>query len=662
MPNPLLADEEAHLALFAEGITGRYFHIRATAEFAGHKRFTLHEQQAAQTSDTLYLPEQMNAPDRGAYRVAVMEQIGLRECGTFKFRLEQALAEVPEVAAHYEPPRHASPRAGDYQLFFGSFTQPSLAAEIFNLCERARVLAYLRRTYPGLNKHINRYFSFLLDTPASSFDPLTCAQRFIWGERLPPFEQASESFVEALEELQHGARTAYDSARVLCQLYSTIEAQYVFEETPPYASQEESLPDWLNREQRMEEWEEEMQGMEMAIAAEMLLAEEMESERGEFGEGTVREAEVNLQSLKDEKDTLKRRIDMEKSSVQHALGPRHSNARSFRYDEWNYLEHRYLRHWCRVFEEPLDNHDASDELMDALKQTIRQYQGEVQKRLEQIRPTGLQRVSRIADGDELDLNAIVEARQDIRAGSTPDERFYSRKERTHRDVGALFLVDLSASTDDPIEPPEPRTWTQQELEAAENLRDPWDVDLDDLNPEEPKRKIIDVQRDAMVVMASALEALGDSYSICGFSGYTKDCVEIFVAKEANQGFNIQTLKAIAAMSPKRSTRMGPAIRHATWKLLQDGHALKVMIIISDGFPQDSDYGPERGNHEYGLQDTAKALTEAHQKGVETFCITVDRSGHDYLKRMCPDARYLVIEEMEDLPEELYKVYSTLTSR
>ena len=216
----------------------------------------------------------------------------------------------------------------------------------------------------------------------------------------------------------------------------------------------------------------------------------------------------------------------------------------------------------------------------------------------------------------------------------------------HRDVCAIFLVDLSASTDDPIEPPQPFDWESYNEEEA-NLRDPW-FSEDELNfDEEPKRKIIDIQREAMVVMASALEALGDSYGICGFSGY---------------GFSHGTLQSIAAMQPKRSTRMGPAIRHSTHKLMSSGHAMKVLMVISDGFPQDSDYGPERGNHEYGVQDTARALIEAQQKGVETFCVTVDRSGQDYLKRMCPDSRYLVIEEMEDLPEQLYKVYAALTGR
>jgi nitric oxide reductase NorD protein len=114
------------------------------------------------------------------------------------------------------------------------------------------------------------------------------------------------------------------------------------------------------------------------------------------------------------------------------------------------------------------------------------------------------------------------------------------------------------------------------------------------------------------------------------------------------------------MKPKRSTRMGPAIRHALRKLKGAGTASKVLMIVSDGFPQDCDYGPERGNHEYGLQDTAQALREAAKAGVETFCVTVDRSGNDYLKRMCPENRYMVIEETNELPSALQKAYRQLT--
>lgn len=199
----------------------------------------------------------------------------------------------------------------------------------------------------------------------------------------------------------------------------------------------------------------------------------------------------------------------------------------------------------------------------------------------------------------------------------------------------------------------------QDDDEIPNLRDPYYEPQEQMQAVEP-RKIIHVQREAMLVMASALDALGDSFGIYGFSGYGHDCVEFFVAKEPDEPLNGRTLGAIAAMQPKRSTRMGPAIRHSVAKLMAAGQSLKLLIVLSDGFPQDCDYGPKRGEHEYGVEDTAKALSEAAAKGVETFCITVDRSGHDYLKRMCPDARYLVIDDIEDLPDALTKVYATLT--
>ncbi|MCR9259249.1 MAG: VWA domain-containing protein [Pseudomonadaceae bacterium] len=655
-----LAACEDTLALFTEGIAGRYLHIKATDEFANNRQLAYHNDRAGQGSDALFLPEEIDAPDHHCYRVLVLEQIGLRECGTFSFRMQRGLAEISELASRYEVPKGATPRTGDFFLLFSAFAQPSLASELFNLFEKARVQAHLLRTYPGINRHMQRYHQHLLATAELHYDPLSFGHRSLWGDdEIPP---EWRSLGDALQQLQGPDQSVYDSVRALCQLYDQVAEAYVFDNLTAYPSPEESIPDWLNREQRIDEWDEKLEELDdQVMMADMIHAEDLEAERGETSEAAVRDAEVDIKMLMDERDTLKRRIDMEKSSVQHALGADRSAARSYRYDEWDYLQRRYLTHWCRVYEESLSGTDEED--IEGLNNAIRHFQGIVQKQLEQIRPTGLQRISRVQDGDELDLNAIIEARQDIRAGQSPSERFYSRKERMHRDVCAIFLVDLSASTDDPVEPPEPKDWSDYDEDAADNMRDPWYASLSS-DEEEPvvERKIIDIQREAMVVMASALDALGDSYGIYGFSGYGKDCVEVFVAKEPQEGFSQRTLQSIAAMKPKRSTRMGPAIRHSTHKLMQSGHAMKVLMIISDGFPQDSDYGPERGNHTYGVEDTAKAIKEAQQKGVETFCITVDRSGQDYLKQMCPDSRYLVIEEMEDLPDQLTKVYAALTGR
>ena len=228
-------------------------------------------------------------------------------------------------------------------------------------------------------------------------------------------------------------------------------------------------------------------------------------------------------------------------------------------------------------------------------------------------------------------------------------------------MAAAFLIDLSASTDDIVEADD-----EPELPAAaEDIRDPF---FDEpgydfaarMARDAAKRRVIDIEREAALLMATALEGLGDRYAVYGFSGYGRDCVEFAIAKEFDEPLDAGALRAIAAMNPKRSTRMGPAVRHAAAKLVATGAALRVLMVVSDGFPQDHDYGPRRGDREYGLADTAKALQEAEAHGVETFCVTVDRSGHDYLRRMCPRHRYMVIAETGELPEALQVAYRQLT--
>ena len=662
-PGIALADVESSLALFAEGIAGRYLHIRSNQEFAANPKLTL-EESGGQNSDTLFLPESLATTHASTYRVLAMEQIGLRECDTLSFRMETAVEQIPSLLKRFQPDPNVGPRVGDYRLLFTSFSQPALAEDLFLLFEETRIQAHLQRAYPGLTKHLQAYHGSLLASEIPA-DLLEQAKRWRMGEPLMLSGTGLQrTLYEAIVEHRESAATVYDSVAALCGHYEGVLAHYEHVESS-YRETDESLFDWLNREQRVEEWEEELEDineqLSQSMAMEIPTGQEEEAVYGDAGDGSQRQIDLDIKELKDERDTLKRRVDMERSAVAHALGKSQGDARSFRYDEWDYLNRTYLRAWCRVFEQRLGT-DGEDDIAP-LKVVIRAYQNTVQRQLEQIRPTGLERIRRVQDGDELDLNAVIEARQDIRAGQSADERVYSRKERVQRDVSAIFLVDLSASTDDPIHPPEPRDWSNYEEDESDN-RAGWYASFDEIEeePEEPGRKIIDLEREAMVVMAAALEALGDSYGIYGFSGYSKDNVELFIAKEPDDAFSHTTLKSIAAMAPKGSTRMGPAIRHATQKLMNTGSAMKVLMVISDGFPQDCDYGPVRGNHDYGVEDTAKALQECQQKGIETFCMTVDKSGHDYLKRMCPDERYMIIEEMEDLPSQLTKVYAALTGK
>ena len=116
-----LADVEAPLALFTEGIAGRYLHLRSREEFSVNPRLNIDLFTSAQTLDSVFLPEQLATEYPSAYRVLVMQQLGQRECGTFGFRLSEALDRLPELADRYSQPSDYSPRTGDYRLLFDCF-------------------------------------------------------------------------------------------------------------------------------------------------------------------------------------------------------------------------------------------------------------------------------------------------------------------------------------------------------------------------------------------------------------------------------------------------------------------------------------------------------------------------------------------------------------
>lgn len=661
-----LVDVEAALTLFAEGIAGRYYHIKSTDEFAS-RRFDLDGASSAIAPDTVYVPEEIEFPDSAGYRVLVMLQLGQREFGTFRFDMATARVRVPALAQLAAP--EARPRESDYALYFRHAPHPLLLKRIFVAVEQVRVVSRLLERYPGLTAHLHRFRDHRyppdsvlpVDDLAGLLQALNRTADGVPPMRLDDATGLLRPALDRLEPLRSPDADVFDAAALALDIYlawSPLLPGTLFDAAG--SGDLEDALEWMQREARLEDWEQSLDDLDQALLVELPEGTEVDMAQVEnLEDAGLRQTDIDLKSLNDERENLKRRVDMERSALADAMGAAKPEARSYRYDEWDHLGHRYLRHWCRLYEERLEGHGTADP--DALRRVIREHVPAVMRQLEQIRPLGYQRVRRVADGDELDFNALIDARQDVRAGISPDERVYSRRDRIHRDVCAAFLVDLSASTDDPIEPPEPPPSLPEGVSI--NLRDPYDDDLNlDLAADEARRRIIDVQRESMLVMSAALERLGDSYGIYGFSGYGRDCVEFYVAKEPDEPFTGRTLEAIASMRPRRSTRMGPAIRHAVAKLVASGNAMKLLIILSDGFPQDSDYGPVRGDHEYGLMDTAKALTEARIKGIEVFCVTVDKSGNDYLKRMCPPNRYLIIDEIEDLPEKLSTVYQTLSGR
>jgi nitric oxide reductase NorD protein len=337
------------------------------------------------------------------------------------------------------------------------------------------------------------------------------------------------------------------------------------------------------------------------------------------------------------------------------------------HDEWDYLSGRWLRGWCRVHERRLRGTDTA--FVDDVRRRHPELARSIRERFARMRPTGRTAARRVGDGDELDLDGLVEAVVDRRAGRASDERAYVRRDPAVRDVAAAFLVDMSASTAVALPDPDPPARAEAASRAASwvdsgaLLYGAYD---DDPEPEPrsraPRRRVVDVEKDALALMADALATLGDACAVYGFSGNGRDDVEFHVAKDFADPPSRSSWAALAAIEPRGSTRMGAAIRHAAAKLARQPASLRLLVVVSDGYPQDTDYGPDRLDEEYGIQDTARALRDVEATGTRTFCVTVDPAGHDYLRRMCPPRRYLVIDDVPALPAELARVYATLAGR
>ena len=331
------------------------------------------------------------------------------------------------------------------------------------------------------------------------------------------------------------------------------------------------------------------------------------------------------------------------------------------YDEWDHEHARYRRAWCRLTETRLVEETTAE--LDTARREQAELFSEVKRQFELLRPDARRVLKRLADGEDIDLDAAVEARADRIAGTTPSEQVYMRRDRREREVAAAFLLDMSASTDSEVqedaarpEKPPPRDYDYVGIYDDDPL---WGPSRSGKPPR--RRRVIDVEKEALLLMAEALDALGDAYGVYGFSGYGREQVEFYVAKDFGESCDQRARERIAAIRPKRSTRMGPAIRHATRKLRAQDARVRVLLVLSDGYPQDYDYGRDRTSRAYGIQDTMMALREAELQGIHTFCLTVDPAGNDYLREMCPERQYLVIDDVASLPRELPKVYRGLTT-
>ena len=241
----------------------------------------------------------------------------------------------------------------------------------------------------------------------------------------------------------------------------------------------------------------------------------------------------------------------------------------------------------------------------------------VRTRFERLRPRRV-RLFRQIDGTDVDIGAYVTAAADRQAGVAMDGRLYVASRAARRELAVALLLDVSASTD---------AWVSA------------------------NRRIVDVEKEAMLVVCEALDALGDRYALFGFSGEGPTHVDVLQLKGFEEPSSLQIRRRIAALDSDGYTRLGASIRHVTAALCRQAAASRLLLLLSDGKPNDVDIYEGR----YGIEDTRQAVTEARRQGVTVFCLTVDREAPRYAGRIFGRRGFAVLHKAEQLPAVVVEV-------
>lgn len=288
---------------------------------------------------------------------------------------------------------------------------------------------------------------------------------------------------------------------------------------------------------------------------------------------------------------------------------------AFLYNEWDYERQNYRKNWAVLRELEISPQDP-----DYVRETLLRYRGltaHLRRTFEALRGED-KLLKKQPYGDNVDIDALVEAWADTSMGMEMPDRLFTKKHKLERDIAVMFMVDMSGST---------KGW------------------------------INDAERESLVLLCESLETLGDRYAIYGFSGMTRKRCEVYRVKRFDEEYTDEVRGRIAGIRPRDYTRMGVTIRHLCRLLGEVEARTKLLITLSDGKPDD--YDTYRGA--YGIEDTRQALVEARRNGIHSFCITIDTEAKDYLPHMYGAVNYAVIDEVRKLPLKVSDIYRRLTT-
>ena len=287
--------------------------------------------------------------------------------------------------------------------------------------------------------------------------------------------------------------------------------------------------------------------------------------------------------------------------------------------EYDYKQNALQEEFCSLF-----LMESKLETNNNLPASLKRQAIQLRRQFDRIRPQR-QWFNNQIDGDEIDINSYINFNTDKLLGKlNTDPKLYRQLKNTYRDLSCLLLADLSLSTD---------TYANND------------------------KKIIDIIRESLFLFAESLNSCNDPFAIAGFSSKRREHIRYYPIKDFEQKYNNDVVVKINCIKPGYFTRMGAAIRYATLNLKKQKTAQKLLLILTDGKPNDLDKYESR----YGIEDTKRAILEAKHSGLKPFCVSIDQYSSDYLPYIFGSKSFIHIKRVEELPRKLPLLYLQLTT-
>ena len=601
---------------------------------------------AVSDSRHIYLPDEVGFFDKkednlDLYKLFVKLELGYHEFGTFDFDVEKVAGHLrgtewfPRLQNRLNEPE---PMTSDLERFFSIFDNEQLASDLFTIYEQGRLRLLLESRYPGIIRKARAVLKKEMEREALSknngggnqgTNGLTDLYRRVSLGGMSGKKDWVDEMAQAFEHEIERNPAVETSAVFVCDTYREVEAAPF---SPPFGLR--PRPDvYFMSDIKREELSRRLKTRIEAHGIKVFrsdIRKKLKENGRRMSEEDVRSIIVPADRPRDDDGNPAvsglelKEIDLSREInelIPAEISPADDDADSHRYKEWDTNLGDYLQDHVIVREKRMTGSGNGwyGQVLEQRKGLVRR----IRRSFEFLKPRELCLLRKWPEGDEFDYRAMLDFAVDKKSGIMPSDRLYIKRIKQKRDVSVLLLMDLSRSTANKV--------------AGSD------------------KTVLDVEKEAIVLLCEALSVVGDMFSIAGFSGNGRLGVDYYDIKAFDDVMDDHVKQKIGAISAQRSTRMGAAIRHASRILENIPSKIRLLMILGDGFPNDVGY-----KEEYAIEDTRKALSEARANGIYAHSITVNISAGSKLDDLYGRINHNVISDVRELPDRLLRIYSSLT--